>query len=44
MILGEEFAMLGDKFGAFNEGNICPFPGWEPDRSSELLKVPGGLE
>ncbi|EER10235.1 Aminoacyl-histidine dipeptidase, putative [Perkinsus marinus ATCC 50983] len=39
--LGEEFAMLGDKFAAFNEGNICPFPGWEPDRSSELLKVPG---
>ncbi|KAF4654501.1 hypothetical protein FOZ61_008236, partial [Perkinsus olseni] len=37
--LGKDFTKLGDKFNAVNENNLCPFPGWEPDRSSELLKV-----
>ncbi|KAF4718159.1 hypothetical protein FOZ62_001934, partial [Perkinsus olseni] len=37
--LGKDFTKLGDKYNAVNESNLCPFPGWEPDRNSELLKV-----
>ncbi|KAF4650413.1 hypothetical protein FOL47_001172, partial [Perkinsus chesapeaki] len=38
-VVGQQFSELGDKVGAKSETDICPFPGWEPDRESELLKV-----